>query len=102
MVDKIKGKIGHNRQGGETVTKKEIVVKRNEENPEPTEIIADAIIKISQAFERIKNGRLSQRALILLIQDAVGASFVSRGQIKEVLECLPDLKNLYIKKKATK
>lgn len=81
-----------------------VTVKTNEENPEPVEIIADAIIKISEAFESMKNSRLTQRALLLLIQDNCGMvggrhnkKKPTAKQIQEVLDSVTSLKKAYIK-----
>lgn len=83
---------------------KTITVKTDEENPEAIEIIADAIIKIADAFDRIEKSKLSRRALILLIQDNcehVGQGFrkkpIARGDIEKVLDSIQSLKKAYIK-----
>ncbi len=75
----------------------EIKVRVNTENPEPVEIIAQSIIDISAAFEKIKNSKLKQRAIVLLIQDAIGAGNITKKQIEAVLDNIADLKRLYIK-----
>lgn len=81
-----------------------ITVKTDEENPESVEIIADSIIKISDAFERIEKGKLSRRALILLIQyncEQVGRGYrkkpISQGDVEKVLDSIATLKRAYIK-----
>lgn len=83
---------------------KTITVKTNEENPEPVEIIADAIIKISDAFDKIKNGRLQRRALLLLIKDncdQVGNGYrkkpIALGDVEKVLDSIEGLRKAYIK-----
>lgn len=81
--------------------KAEVIIKRSEENPEPTEIMAEAIIKISQAFEKIRNGRLTERALVVLIHDSISPP-VSKSTIRAVLDSIADLKNQYIKKAVPK
>ena len=42
-----------------------ITIKTNEENPESVELIADSIIKISDAFEKMKNSKLKFKFLAL-------------------------------------
>lgn len=86
------------------VTTKTITVKTDEENPLPVEIIAEAIIKISDAFEKINKGNLSRRALLLLIHDNCGTAGYGHKkakptmkQIEEVLESVASLKKAYIK-----
>lgn len=76
-----------------------IKIKSNDENPEPVEIIAKAIIDISVAFERIKNSRLSQKALVLLIQDQTR---ISQRDIIAILDIVPKLKDIYIQKLPSK
>ena len=83
---------------------KTITIKTDEENPESVEIIADAIIKIADAFDKIEKSKLQRRALILLIQDncgAVGQRFNKKKpnatQINEILDSIATLKKAYIK-----
>lgn len=80
-------------------TKQAVTIKTNEENPEPLEIIAQAVIDISKAFERIQKSRLSQRLIILLIQDQTK---ISHAKIRQILEVVPKLKDIYLKKLPTK
>ena len=72
--------------------KENVTVKLSEEQPESTEIIAAAIIKISDGFAKLIKGGLNERAMIVLIKDHTG---VAQYEIKKVLECLPRLKELY-------
>lgn len=76
--------------------KKEQLVKvtLTEGNPEPVEIMAQAIIRISDAMLRISNSGLSERALVVLIKDYSG---VPQGDIRRVLTALKDLKRMYTK-----
>ena len=78
---------------------KNIKVKKNEEAPESVELLAQSIIQVADGFEKVNNSSLSQRALIVLLHDAIGTSKITRSQIKLVLEALPRLKGWYIKKK---
>jgi hypothetical protein len=73
-------------------------VKKDPVNPEPTEIIAKAIIEVASAFQKINKGPLSQRAIILLLQDSMPPDRrVSQKDIKLVLDYLPELKQ-FVKK----
>lgn len=83
---------------------KTITVKTDEENPEPVEIIADALIKISEAFDKMKSSQLTKRALLLLIHDNCGMAGntyrrkkPTLAQIEEVLDSVETLKKAYIK-----
>ena len=75
-----------------------IKVKTNEENPEPVEIIADAIIRVAEGFEKMKASPLTERAIILLLHDAIGSAHITKKQIGYVLNYAPLLKEHYIKK----
>ncbi len=72
-----------------------ITVKLDEKNPEPVEIIAKSIIELSEACEKINSGKLNRRAISVLLQDATGLPLKT---INLVLNTLPELKNLYLKK----
>lgn len=74
-----------------------IKIKKNEENPESVELLAESIIKVSEGFEKLLNSSLSERAYLVLLQDCIGGSKVSRSQIKLVLDALPRLRGWYIK-----
>lgn len=71
-------------------------VKQNEENPEPTEVIAEAIIKVADAMEKMKATKLTERAILLLIRDSISGN-IGLGDIKTVLNAAADLKKNYIK-----
>ncbi len=79
------------------MAKKNIKIKKNEEAPESTELLASSIVEIANFAERIKNGRLSSRAIVVLLHDGIGATKISKGQIKLVLDNLPRLKAWYIR-----
>ena len=80
-----------------------IKVIKNKENPEPTQILAEAIIKISNAMEKLsKESGLSEQALIVLIQD--NCRCLDRGGkpsktiVKIILESMKTLKGWYLRK----
>lgn len=79
--------------------KQTVTIKTNEENPEPMEIIAQSIIQVSDAFVKIQKSRLSQRAIMLLIKDTTG---LAMRDIEIVLNAVPKLKDIYLKKIAAK
>ncbi|MDD5328053.1 MAG: hypothetical protein PHY02_09635 [Phycisphaerae bacterium] len=74
-----------------------VKIKKNKENPESTELLAANIIKVADGFEKLLKSPLNDRALIVLLHDAIGQSNISKGQIKLVLDALPRLKGWYIK-----
>jgi predicted Fe-Mo cluster-binding NifX family protein len=78
--------------------KKNITIKKNEENPESAELLAQSIIQVAEGFDKVLSSKLTQRALIVLLHDGIGASKITKSQIQLVLENLPRLKAWYIKK----
>lgn len=74
--------------------KQTITVKTDEENPQPVEIIAQSIIDISNAFQKINESRLNRRALVLLIRDQTN---LGMNEINLVLNIVPKLKDIYLK-----
>lgn len=73
---------------------KTITVKVNESNPVDADILAESIIKISDSFEAISNSKLTERAIVLLINDLSG---VGKGDIKLVLHNAKLLKKYFTK-----
>lgn len=71
-----------------------IKVKTNEENPESLELIAQSIIEISDAFQKINSSRLKRRAVVLLIKDITG---IGVREIELILDNAPKLKDYYTK-----
>jgi hypothetical protein len=58
------------------------------------EILAEAIVRIGQAAERLqRDGGLNERAVVVLIQDY--APELTKKQIKTVLNALPRLREMY-------
>lgn len=87
-----------------------ITVIKDKENPESVEIIADAIIKVAEAFKRINQSRLTRKAIVCLIYEAIpltstgygSSKRVGKGDIGLVLDYAEKLKEIYIKKPAKK
>lgn len=71
-----------------------VVVKQNEENPEPIELIAASIIEISTAIKKLNASRVKARAIYLLIKDATG---IPLGTIESVLNAAQSLEKTYLK-----
>lgn len=49
--------------------KTNIKIVKNVEKPEPTEILAEAVIRIGENFEKLQKSGLNKRAIIALIYD---------------------------------
>ena len=75
----------------------QIKMKKNEEEPESQELLAASVIKVAEGFEKMLKSPLKNRALEVLLHDAIGAGKISRTQIRLVLEALPRLKAWYVK-----
>ena len=74
-----------------------VKIKKTEGAEESVELLAQSIIQVAEGFQKINNGPLKQRGLIVLLQDIIGGSRINKAQIKLVLESLPRLKAWYIK-----
>lgn len=74
----------------------QVVIKKNDKNPEPMEVIAEAIIEVSRGFKKLSNSKLQQRVIVLLIKDITGQSI---SDIEKVLYAATRLENKYIKQK---
>lgn len=84
-----------------------IKIKKNKEKPETTEILAEAIIKISEAIEKLsKESGLSEEALIVLIQnncESVSNSRYTKAKpskkvVRVILESMKTLRGYYLRK----
>lgn len=74
-------------------TKIKIVQKENEE-PVAVEILAQSILKIAQAVEKMNKSKLTCRAICVLLKDASGESMSS---VRNILNSLNNLQKLYLK-----
>lgn len=73
-----------------------IKIKSNIEDPIPVELIAEHIKQISETMEQALNAGLSSRVIILLIKDQLPN--IQILHIRDVLNTIPKLKNIYLKK----
>lgn len=73
-----------------------VKITSEQENPPEIELIAEEIIKISDACAKMQSSRLNKRAICLLIKDRL--SGVGLGVIEDVLDTASKLKDYYIKK----
>lgn len=62
-----------------------------------TEIIADAIVAISDGIKRLRNGRLNDRALVMLIQSAAPGK-VTVSDIRSVLAGIERLRSSFLRR----
>lgn len=74
--------------------KQNIKVIKNKEKPESKEILAEAIVRISESFLKLQESGLNEKAIIALIYDY---SKVSKSNILLVLNSLRKLKSWYCK-----
>ena len=66
----------------------------------PTEVLADAIVAISDAVQKLRSGSLTDKALLLLIHNAIPQSDrPTQKQIAAVLDAAKSLKSIYVKGK---
>jgi hypothetical protein len=64
-----------------------------------TEVLADAIVSLSENVERLLKGPLNEKALVILIQDAMGGrAVISKDMISSVLHNTAALKDIYVVK----
>lgn len=85
--------------------KTETVVKQIENDLVTVEILASSIVAISEGIKKLRAGKLTDDALILLIQHAAPAkrvggyakSPISAAEVRRVLAGLEDLSKTYVK-----
>lgn len=77
-------------------TPQSVIIKKDEKNPEPMEIIAKSIIEISNAFKRMSSSALKPRTVYLLIKDMTG---ISMSDIEKVLNAAASLEKTFVKPK---
>jgi hypothetical protein len=60
-------------------------------------ILQKTIVEVSEAMTRFNNSRLKRRAVVVLLQDAIGPTKITRSQIEDVLDAAQELGKLYLK-----
>lgn len=68
----------------------------------PTEVLATAVLSISEGIKRLRAGRLNDRALVLLIQNAAPTHNYrkpSQGEVEAVLAGMEQLEAAFIRKR---
>ena len=77
-----------------------IKIKKDKDNPETSEVLADAILRIADGFEKLLKTNLNDNAIVQLLMGMPGMSGqLNKSQIKLVLKNLKILKGYYLKKK---
>ena len=79
------------------MAKQNIKIKKSEDSPESTELLASSKIKVAEGFGKLLNSPLNDRAVIVLLHDAIGQGNISKNQIRLVLDNLRKLRAWYIK-----
>lgn len=77
------------------IYKKQITITSTKENPVPVDILATHIVEVSKAMKILKNGQLRERAILVLLADMCPS--VTKTQILEILNALPELANKFTK-----
>ncbi len=77
-------------------TVKTITVNTDEQNPMDVNVIAEHIAQVSDAFEKIGQSKLNERAIVLLLYDLCGGS-IGKGDIKVILHNAKLLKKYFTK-----
>jgi len=67
-----------------------------EEAEVTTKILASAIVSISEGMKRLRTSSLSDRALLILIQDAC-PSTIGLDKIRMVLDAVGDLRKKFVR-----
>lgn len=60
--------------------------------PESTEILAEAIVRIGESFDKLQKSGINRKAIIILIQ---AETKLPRRDITTVLDALPRLRGWY-------
>lgn len=75
-----------------------IKIKKNKENPETPEVLAAAILKIADGFEKLLKTSLKEEAIIQLILGMPGmAGRLTKSEIRLVFKSLKTLKGYYLR-----
>ena len=69
-----------------------LIIKQSPEEEVPREVLALAIIKVSDAMVALQKSGLNRKAIIVLLADKTK---ISKGWIREVLDGLEHLKHDY-------
>jgi hypothetical protein len=80
-----------------------VVVKQNPEKEVPIEVLADAIVAISEGVAKMRSSRFVDRTLYMLIADAApmfgNRQTVGIREVKAVIEGIASLEARHLKKR---
>lgn len=60
-------------------------------------LLQKTIQEVSDYAKKLNNSGLKQRAIVVLLQDAIGGAKISKTQIVDVLEAAEELGKMYLK-----
>ena len=69
-----------------------IRVKKNADNPETTEVLAEAVVRIGKAAKALHDSGLNEDAIVVLLHDKTK---LSKSAIRTVLDGLRQLEGWY-------
>lgn len=69
-----------------------VKVIKNQDKPETTEILAEAVIKIGESMDKLYSSGMNKKAIIVLIANDTK---LGKGTIETVLDSLKTLKGYY-------
>lgn len=79
---------------------KTVKVMQKPEAEVPTEVLAQSIVEIAAGMKKMRAGRLNDKALVLLIQNACGYTpSITQREVRAVLDAIESLEATYIRKK---
>jgi hypothetical protein len=75
---------------------KQIEITQQQGAEVPTEVLAQSIIAVSDAAQKLLSGRLNRRAIVLLIQDSITPK-PSKETVEAILDAAADLRRRYVR-----
>ena len=77
--------------------KSKVEVVQDQENKIPISVLAKSIKEMSDGFKKMKGAGLTERTMVVLLNDASG---VSKVEIRKILWAMDQLEKLYLDRKA--
>jgi hypothetical protein len=65
-----------------------LVIKQDEENKVPAEILAKAIVEMGHAMKALSKSKLNRAAILTLVKDKTGITKIDIGSVLDSLESL--------------
>lgn len=69
-----------------------VIITQDDEKPVPKEVLADAIVRMSEAVTGLRRSGLNERAIIVLVADKTK---IGKGIVEDVLDGLASLRETY-------